>query len=319
MHERKDTNQHYVSQFLLRGFDTGSGAQVYVFDKQTRRVFTSAISKVASAEGFYNIRESSALDDAMSRAENSVAPVIEKIRQCKSLAALDTNEWATLVGFTSLQLVRTKAYSQRTTAMWKQLAAAIAERSGGELTESIRQQLGFSSPLSDHEQVLQTIPGLVPTSAQELAKKSLLLFRTDGSLPFWISDNPAVMNNTLNDGDGGLRGNLGLGVQGIEVYLPISSELTLAFMCPSIATAYNVLYECAARMGFIHEVARAYLTSMETGQAMVLTREQIRFQNSLQVANAERFVYGPTADFADAHELLQQNPSTRTGPRYSGP
>jgi hypothetical protein len=51
------------------------------------------------------------------------------------------------------------------------------------------------------------------------------------------------------------RGALGLAVPGIEVYLPISKDLILAHMCPSIAVAYSGLKEDARRMGFTHAYA----------------------------------------------------------------
>jgi hypothetical protein len=102
MRERKDSNQHYVPQFLLRGFHAGSAAQIFVFDKLTRNAFTSPINRVASEPGFYKVGDSAALDEAMGRAEDSTAPIIERIKQRQSLASLDSTERVCLAGFTSL-------------------------------------------------------------------------------------------------------------------------------------------------------------------------------------------------------------------------
>jgi hypothetical protein len=116
-----------------------------------------------------------------------------------------------------------------------------------------------------------------------------------------------------------IRGTLGLAVPGIEVYLPISKDLVLAHMCPSIAVANSGLEEDARRMGFTHAYAGPYLRSLEHGAAMLMEKEHIRFQNSLQLGYAERFVYSSVDDFEDAREILAGNPKLKTGPRYGRP
>ena len=50
--------------------------------------------------------------------------------------------------------------------------------------------------------------------------------------PLYISDNPIGLQSLVEEATP-LYGNLGLGVTGIEVYLPISSALSLAFYCRS--------------------------------------------------------------------------------------
>jgi hypothetical protein len=309
-----ETRQHWVPQFLLRGFHSGNEKSVFVLDKMTDRVFSSPIREVASEHGFYNIGGSADLDDVMSSVEDTTAPIIQQIRERKSIASLGESERIWLAGFTTLQWLRTKAYSERTQDMVRQIADAVLERNRGELPEKIRSQLGLTSPEPEHEKALSMILGIAPTILEKLLEKSLLLYRTDGSFPFWISDNPVVLNNTINPGDG-IRGTLGVGVQGIEIYLPISTELGLAYLCPSIGAMYGALDQEASRFGFIHAYARPYLTALTTGRGMILSKDNIRFQNSLQVGNAERFVYASTDDFDDAKQLLHDNPRMRAGPR----
>src|SRR5260370_29597590 len=84
-----DTNQHYVPQFLLRGFHTGNEAQIWAFDKTTSKSFTTAIDKVASEHGFYNVDGSAQLDDVIRKFEEATAPIIKEIRERKSLAGID--------------------------------------------------------------------------------------------------------------------------------------------------------------------------------------------------------------------------------------
>jgi hypothetical protein len=75
--------------------------------------------------------------------------------------------------------------------MCRQLTKVVASMNNGKIPKKMRKQLGLSSPQHEHENVLRTIPGLVGTSDGRVIEKSLLLFRTDGSSRFWISDNPS--------------------------------------------------------------------------------------------------------------------------------
>jgi len=240
---------------------------------------------------------------------------VEEIRTRKTLRGLNDDKRIWLAGFTALQYVRTKAFSERSQDMMRQFRHVVTQMSRGKPSTKIRKQLGMDSPGSEHEKTLATILGLVRPAVDALLEKTLVLYRSDGSSPFWIGDSPVAMHNTINPGDR-LRSTLGLSVPGIEIYLPISSELVLAHMCPSIAVAYTARDEEAHRMGFIHAHARPYLQGLESGSHIVLSKEHVPFQKGLQVAYAERFVYSPIDNFEDARQILGESPKLRTGPRY---
>ena len=309
-----DYNQHYVSQFVLRGFHTGNEGQIWVFDKLKCKSFTDAIKNVASEHGFYNIAGSAEIDEVIQKTEDATAPIVEEIRTRKSLKGLDEHKRIWLSGFTALQLVRTKGYSERAQDMMRQITNVVTHLSSGKLSNKIRKQLGLNIPASGHEKTLATILGLARSAVEELLKKMLVLCQSDGSSVFWIGDSPVPLQNSINPRDG-LRSNLGLGVPGIEVYLPISKDLVLAHMCPSIAVVAAALDEEARGMGFIHARARPYLQALHNGTPMVLDRQEIHDQNMLQLAYAERFVYSPMNNFQDALKILEENPRFKTGPR----
>src|ERR1700679_2909867 len=316
--QRANTNQHYVSQFLLRGFHADSPAQIWVFDKLTGKSFPAAIKDVASEHGFYNVAGSAKIDEVIGKVEDATAPIVEEIRTRKTLRGLNDHKRIWLAGFTALQYVRTKAFSERSQDMMRQLRHVVTQMSGGKPSKKIRKQLDMDSAGSEHEKTLATILNLVRPAVEALLEKTLVLYRSDGSSPFWIGDSPVAMHNTINPGDR-LRSTLGLGVPGIEIYLPISSELVLAHMCPSIAVAYTALDEEARRMGFIHAHARPYLQGLEGGSHFVLRKRHFHFQKAFKVAYAERFVYSPIDNFEDARRILGESPKLKTGPRYGRP
>ncbi len=159
------SNQHYIPQF---------------------RSFTTAIDKVASEYGFYNIGGSAQLDDVIWKFEAATAPIVEEIRARKSLAGIDEHKRIWLAGFTALQYVRTRAFSERSQDMMRQITHVVTQMSGGKLSKQIRKQLGLDAAGSEHEKTLSTILGLVRPAVDELRKKHLVLFRSDESSLFWI-------------------------------------------------------------------------------------------------------------------------------------
>jgi|SRR5579864_498793 len=318
MQSGTDTNQHYVSQFMLRGFHTGNEAQIWVFDKLKGRSYTDAIRNVASEYGFYNIARSADIDERIRRIEDATAPIVQEIRTRKTLRGLTEDKRIWLSGFAALQLVRTKAYSERAQDMMRQITQVVTQASGGKLSKKIRKQLGLDAPGSPHEKTMATILDTARTLVDELLKKMLILFRSDGSAPFWIGDSPVVLDNSINPGDR-LRCNLGLGVPGIEVYLPISSDLVLAHMCPSIAEASAIMDQKARRMGFIDERAQIYLQAVVNSSPIIVGKHDIENLNAAELSYSERWVFSPVNNFDHARKILEEKPRLRTGLRYGSP
>jgi hypothetical protein len=304
------TNQHYVPQMLLRGFLSDlASEQLQAFDKASGRTFPTTIRNVAAERDFYTVFCSDAIDAAMNRADDAAAPTIRKIRDTNSLRGLSLFELGALAAFTAIQMIRTRAVLEQ----WRDLGIKLINRLG-EMTPEFKKEM---QPLADAEKqreaFLKAIPGQTGMLMRHLLMKDLLLFQSDPTLPFVTSDNPVVKQNTLNPGDG-VRGTLGLAIRGIEVYLPISSRLTVGFMCPSIAELHRELASRVERLGFISLRAHQYLHGLRTGAPVLLGYEATRFQNSLQVLNAERFVFAERDVFDDAREMVQ-DPESASGPR----
>ena len=310
-----NTNQHYVSQMLLRGFATTPGSeQVHVFDKTTGKKFTTAIRTVAAERGYYDLGDSETLDSAMNIADGQASGVINHIRNRHSLARITREEREVLAVFVVLQFLRTRGFLEGFRHIGQALIEAIQKRRLKPPPEWDAQP----TPEQQREEYLRVIPGFLQDFLPHLLSKDLLLFETDRNVPFCISDNPVALNNTVNDGDGGLRGTLGLAVAGIEIYLPISAELTLAYLCSSIGRAYEVEQLRLRRIGgLLSEAAFFYLQARDTGVSMKLNPDNVRFHNSLQILNAERFVIACRDDFADAADMVKRDPKTRTGPRVT--
>jgi hypothetical protein len=128
-----------------------------------------------------------------------------------------------------------------------------------------------------------------------------------------------------NSVDRGPRGNLGLDVRGIELYLPINPQLTLGLVCPTLIEALgdgaeryarvSHLPEAHARFGGATSVASSILEAIAGGVPFSCAPENVEFHNSLQVIEAERFVFSMSGDFRLVREMITNDPTLRSGPR----
>jgi hypothetical protein len=307
-----NTNQHYVPPMLQRGFTTTKDSeQVWVFDKRTGNAFVSGIRNIAAERGYYDLGGCAILDAAMNRVDDLAARIINRIRDRSSLAGVTLDDKGILAGSVVVQLLRTRGHQEHTRHVAQILLKKLTEMSDGISP-------GMEAEFSEEqlrEEYLGRIPKFTGDFLPHLLNKDLMLFGTNRNVPFCISDNPVALNNTLNPGDG-IRGTLGLAVPGIEVYLPISSELTLAYMCPSVGQQYEEIRNKLWRLGgFIKEDAYTFLLARDTGKPLMLKADNVRFQNSLQARNAERFVISSVNEFADVAHMVERDPEARFGPR----
>jgi hypothetical protein len=282
-----------------------------VFDKKKSRSFTSPLEPLAAERGYYDLTDSQTLDDAMTRSENTTAPIINGIREHRSVARLSERDRTYLTGFVVLQALRTRGSQEGMKHGTETMTATLRERTGLDFPE-------FNETPEEHRRnYLKTIPEFAGEFLPHFLSKDLMLLETDGTVPFCISDNPVTMFNSINKGDG-LWSTIGFAVPGIEIYLPISSELTLAFMCPTLGLAHEVLQEQASSIGNLtDENAFYYLRARDTGKPLKRNAEHVKFLNSLQVFYSERLVISSQNDFTDAIEMVKKDPRLTIGPRGS--
>jgi hypothetical protein len=123
-----------------------------------------------------------------------------------------------------------------------------------------------------------------------ILEKIWFLTKTPPGEYLYISDNPFVRTNQQTFGP---YGNLGLMCPGIELYMPLSSNLVLAMYCPSFGVKFLEIHNELKKMIAInhhpHELEdkltyyTALIKAMQGGPAMIGTTDNITYYNSLQV------------------------------------
>jgi hypothetical protein len=304
VHSTARTDHHYVPQFLLRGFASDKRKQVYVFDKSNDNEFRSSVRNLACERDFYD----PVLDEWLRQVEEISAPIIQSICTKRILRHLQDAEIQSLGGFIAVQQVRTLHHRSVSADINKQLADVLREM--GAEPNSVKNFREFTDS-ENREQTNDTIRGLSFDLLPYILNKDWMLFSAGSGSEFWIGDHPVVLANNMNPGDG-LRGTLGFGVPGIEVYLPISSELMLGCLCPSIRAMF-----AASQAGRSPAVPQAeeFLRAVDSSTALQLNSENVKYLNSLQVVSAERFVYSEHPAFDMAREMVSKDERLRVGRR----
>lgn len=316
-------NQHYVPQFLLKGFGSGKRRQLYVYDKWTDNDFRTKPRNVAAEAGFYDIPVEGGvltIEPWLSNLESEAGSRIQRLRRAGSIGELSDEDRSVIAAFIAVQHLRTNQFRSNLSHMDTRLAE-ILEQKGVDLSavENYRRFEGkdeikaFSISF-----LLSAAKEIIPLILQ----KVWILVRTTRSHPFVIGDHPIAMDNQR---DFGLYGNIGFAVPGIEIYLPISSELSLYLTCPTNAQGFleaeEKLGELKADLFDHPEVKRLdsrlspMIAALTKGNPLPAHPQNVLRHNSLQIGYAERFVFSANQDFSLVKQMLKNNPAVRKGPR----
>ena len=313
--------EHTVPQFLLKGFTESGTEAIYGYDKATDRVFKTGVPAIAAEKGFYDFEIAGGeftIEPSLGRMEAAAAEIITRIVSSESISGLTPPDRVLLSLFVAIQITRAKRVRLNLKAL-------------NELFEKKLREMGLDpakvenfGTMTDEDAKLLSIKmvGESNVFAPYIFQKTWLLFRADRDHPFWISDNPVTMHNDDVDPR---RGGLGLAVRGVQVNCPISSRLSLAFYSRMHEAAFRRGYEryklmsradppSAAKMVKDPLATEAFMIALTDGKAMTLPITSVVHLNSLQVAFAHRFVYGPNDRFDLIRRMIHDDPGYRRGP-----
>ena len=122
------------------------------------------------------------------------------------------------------------------------------------------------------------------------------------------------MFNTTNRNEH--RGALGLAVEGVEVYLPLSGGLCLGCLCPTLEAMIREADSRAGRLGAPISF-KEWREPLEGQKPLGLEPQGLNFFNSLQVINSERFVFSADGRWDLVREMVESDPDLKTGSRFT--
>lgn len=300
--------QHYVPQFILRNFKSKptmskKNAKFFVFDKSNDRIFQAQISSTGGERYFYEVRSEGdeySIEEKLGIYESLTAPIFKKIIDNGSLKSLTRKEKAILSKFIALQYLRGPAIRNRLRDLSELLETKL----------NFFEESGFPKPSEDEskrhhcEIVLDSVNKLSPY----LYNKDWVLCESK-TPSFLIGDNPVVMHNTFDNGTG-------FKDEGVEVYLPISPHFSLLILCGSvrkkIVNSLEIKTLNPSAQPHIKNLQK-YAHTFKRKGTMLMNSENIKFSNSLQVINSERFLYSHESKFDLVNQMISDNEAFRTG------
>lgn len=219
-----DTNQHWIPQFLLKGFGIkGKASSVYQLDKQTKRIAICKVSGVASKTRLLTERD----DQLMREIETHAATAIDAIRKGR-LNRIDENSRQTLDRLVStIMLIDPHGGSSAEESRERVLTEGVSElseavkRSGGIPDETyFRNFLGQSLGHNWLSGFMGSRSNWITIS---LGLMGLRVYSTANGEFFIIGDSPVLVTpNAMN-------GKTDLMNQSAKVILPISSDCMLVY------------------------------------------------------------------------------------------
>ena len=330
-------NQHYVPKFILRNFlSNPKKEQVQVFSKSSRKGFTTSIKNIMAERRFHEFRIDEnylvSFEGSVCRVEEILLPAYKSVieNRCFDGTSEQKAHLALLIAF---QFLRTRSQRELFVDMENKLSEHL-----GKHGESIEDIEGYQ-PLTDDAlrgQHILFMRDALGDFAQIIGAKDFLLLEAPKGRRFYLSDNPVTIHNT-QPGDG-FYGNMGLACEGIEIYMPLTSDLQLCAWCPSLlnsmrernaeskrslATAVlsskmvgvahpNLLMEQLRQLQEYRATIEDTLNRAAKGVPLSASNETMDFQNSLQVEQAREHLICQIADFDLAKRFMAEYPASKS-------
>lgn len=292
--ENRVKRQHYVPKMLLKHFCPQGSDHLWVYDKHTGKIRNQAIREIGH-ETYFNEAPlgdgwRASYEEKFQHVENIFAPVLVKLNGGASLHALQPIEFARLCYFIAVQHLRTPANFSWHKQFNEEIRLLFPDN---EISPTIQQQVG---PLTDDAAKLFSLNSLFSLAEQianALVSKSWAMHKAHSARTFYIGDTPIALHNDNSDE---FRSTLGFKVPGIQIFMPTSATTLVGAYCPVLAKEAAEIYP-------------TFHAAFENGTPIQCEMTNMDFFNSLQVSNAERFIYSRYDNFEFAKDLLQQNPT----------
>src|SRR6185312_6814110 len=220
MAEKK--NQHFVPKFLLRKFSDDGKSLALVLLSAGKIVRGASLTNQCAKDYFYG--RDSAVEDAVAAWEGEIAATVRNLDP-HVLQNLPFDKLYQLRQYAHYQHRRTEGAAEMINSMVDNLGKAILKESpNGSLPNPHDVRLGLKEPqhLSLYNAATST-PFLL-----DLAMKFLVRSEPPG---FVTSDDPVVLSNQWAEHHPkftNYRGVTGLALKGLQMFLPLSPQVTLA-------------------------------------------------------------------------------------------
>jgi len=260
---------HYVPQFYLKSFTNNNKEQLYVLDKENKKIFIQNIKEICEQNYFYAFSEDDEynfmLEEHLGKKENKFSCVINKVIddiegyyfiKNKSIEKLTHDDKKTIIEFIIYQIIRVPKYINKLFAMvipqFKQFNTDDGvEQTNKQIINDVKKYT-FPNYFSRINEIVSIL----------LRKNwTFFIISNDINNKFISSDNPVLISNS----------NLQSPIRGAlidpmtEISIPLSKNIALALKQETIKYRLNYI--------------------------LINSEDNVKYINKLLIKNGMRFVY----------------------------
>ncbi|GAB4072252.1 DUF4238 domain-containing protein [Ancylobacter sonchi] len=308
--DRPSKKHHFVPQAQLRHFAADPERRtIYVFAKRTDRSFLTSILNAGSENDFNTVSQGDTkwnFEDLFREVDARSARLVAEIVSRRSLAWMTADDRIALADFFATQMLRT--HFSRTTP--KYLAGQLRE---------IARQVGYDPDADPHMALpsdaavrLRAVKAFLERQRHTVALLGLhpALYGSSGEHRFISSDHPVSRINAFPYGD------IGLTSPGVMVMLPVSPDLTVALLCPTIVQRYELAASADIEPESKASMIR-YRDGLWSGDPIAIEGDMVRYLNGLQVSQSASYLYADSDAFDFAREILREDEDLRSVETHS--
>ena len=289
--------QHFVPKGYLTNF-AQKDKKIFVYDKFENRSFPTNINDIAQENCFYDL-PSEIMDD-----KNHDTKIIEKIlaefdsihaanlacilKRIKDKKRLFQEQKEKLADFVALQYLRTKDFRETSIECFEEMTEKIVtlihkENTGNDIANQFQIKMKNIDHVPHHAKIMFD-KNLIETLKNVLLSHYYLIGQNNTGTDFYVSDSPIILNSHNKDPmSRNVRGFLS---PGIEILLPIANNYAISYF------------------------DKNYFPNLSfyNGNIIELKSTHIEYYNSLQVLEAQRYIYCRSNNFEFAKKVLQGSP-----------
>jgi len=278
----KSKRQHYVPQFYLREFarERKGKPQVFCFDKKKAVSFLTAVDNVAAESYFYDIGEEQGAEKVFSELEGRMSKSYKFLLESSDVGDLPANVKVAISVMIATQHLRTKDFREVIKESSEYVLRLAKQKGVSKDDSTLRIIAGLAQEEIAKRYQFTLMEKSITEFALSLIQMKWVLFVNNTDIPFWCSDNPFTYSNTLayDRYDG-----LGFERLGSQTHFPLSPKPSLEIVDPIMYAFYP---------------SKIYIDN----------KENIIFNNHLQVKNSKRYIFSSANDFSLADQMLAKNP-----------
>lgn len=224
-------NQHFVPEFFLKYFST-DGDYVWTFNLDGEHEFEESVSNVCSRNYFYTREYNEEVEQTNSKIEGRQSKALTALHDEKRYDVLEKEHQFWVRQFVTFQLERTRSMKERHSDNIREFVDRLDDWGLVDPDEEeVEEAIGSSAQ--------DTLLGLMDESWEMeayLRDLEAVVLMNESDSEFVTSDDPVFLHNSYSNA----MGSTGFRRVGLEIYLPISRQLTLLFYDPNVYTIPDI-------------------------------------------------------------------------------